>query len=57
MDSLNISVYEHEADGGEKWQARCQRRHREIKTPTGVFTPTDVDHMLHDRRQLLDYSL
>ena len=28
-----------------------------LHTPTGVFTPTDVDHMLRGRRRLLDYSL
>jgi len=57
MDGLNISIYEREADGGERWQARCRRRHWEINTPTGVFRPTDIDHMLHERWQLLDYSL
>jgi len=52
MDGLNMSIYEHKAVWGG-WQAQCRRRHREVNTPTGVFTPTDVNHMLRRRRRLL----
>ena len=57
MDGLNISIYEREADRGGRWQARCRRRHQEINTPTGVFTPTDVNHMLPERRRLLVFEV
>ena len=58
MDDLNISIYEREADGGGGGKRGANNdTGRSTRLPTGVFTPTEVDHMLCGRWRLLDYSL
>ena len=58
MDGLNISIYEREADGGGGGKPSADNDTRRLThLPTGMFTPTNVDHMLRRRRRLLDYSL
>jgi len=57
MDGLNISMSVKRTEGRGGKRGADDDTGRSTRQPTGVFTPTDVDHMLRERRRLLDYSL